>query len=413
MPAAIPKRSRKPPQSPAIIRRRSLRVLGTDISLLESVRARAVADLGFDIVFESLDFPSCQRKAALNPETYDVYDQCFHNLDIVWFWGALQPIDTGRIETWARINDLTKAGGIDKYASRGYGDAPTNKLYVQPGLSLGPEPSRWIAMLPTVHNFDSFGYDKRVFGDHVGRESWALLFDPRAKGKLALVDEPAIGLFDAALAAEAVGAVRFEDIGNMSVAEVDALFAFLHAKCREGFFQCCWSSALEAARLFRERQVAIQSMWSPGYNVLGEASPMITEAAPVEGYRAWHGGLSLARHLEGAALDMAYAYLHWWLSGWAGAAMARQGYYVSVPSAVQNVLSAAEWDYWYEGGEAREDLVGADGATIVVRRGARRSGGSYRERASRIAVWNTAMDEHNYVSRLWARFVAETNARQR
>jgi putative spermidine/putrescine transport system substrate-binding protein len=41
----------------------------------------------------------------------------------------------------------------------------------------------------------------------------------------------------------------------------------------------------------------------------------------------------------------------------------------------------------------------------VVKAGARRIGGSYRERASRIAVWNTAMDEHNYASRAWERFV--------
>jgi hypothetical protein len=65
--------SRKPKlaaQAPGIVRRRTLKVLGTFISLLEAVRVRASADLGFDLAFEALDFPSCQRKAALDPEAY-------------------------------------------------------------------------------------------------------------------------------------------------------------------------------------------------------------------------------------------------------------------------------------------------------------------------------------------------------
>src|SRR5664279_2468870 len=120
--------NRKQP-SPAIHRQRTLRVLGTDISLLEAVRLKATSDLGFNIEFEVLDFPNCQRKAALNPEAYDVYDQCFHNLAIFWFWGALQPIDTTWLSKWSKVSALTKSGGVGKYASRGFGDAPMHKLY--------------------------------------------------------------------------------------------------------------------------------------------------------------------------------------------------------------------------------------------------------------------------------------------
>jgi putative spermidine/putrescine transport system substrate-binding protein len=405
--------SRKQP-SAAIHRQRTLRVLGTEISLIEAVRRRAIADLGFNVEFEVLDFPTCQRKAALEPEAYDVYDQCFHNLAIVWFWGALQPIDTTSLGSWDNVSALTKSGGIDKYASRGFGDAPMNKLYVQPDHSLGPEETRHIAMLPTVHNFDSFGYDTRYFNmDGRERESWAMLFDPRAKGKLALVDEPAIGLFDAALAAEAKGALEFEDIGNMNPTELAALFSFLKGKREEGFVQGCWRTSQQAAKLFVRGDVAIQSMWSPAYNELGEASAFVREAVPAEGYRAWHGGLSLARHVCGPTLRMAYEYMDWWLSGWPGAVMARQGYYISAPSAVMDHLSAEEWSYWYEGQEARRDLLGVDNETVVVRRGARRSGGSYLERARRIALWNTVMDEHNYATRAWTRFVSAVNGKAR
>lgn len=399
--------------APAIVKRRKLRVLGTFISLLDAVRARASADLGFDIAFEVLDFPGCQRKAALQPGTYDVYDQTFHNLVIVWHWGALQPLDTARLKSWDAVGPLTKQGGIDKYASRGIGDAPVNKLYVQPDHSLGPAPTRYAAMLPTVHQFDSFGYDTRVFGEEArGRESWAMLFDPRARGRLALVDEPAIGLFDAALAAEALGVVKFRDITDMSPDELTQLFAFLRDKARENFFLPCWTTSREAAQAFQRGEAAIQSMWSPAYTELGP-NAHVREAAPKEGYRAWHGGMSLARHVEGPELEMAYEYMDWWLSGWAGAAMARQGYYISAPERARSYLSSSEWAYWYEGEPATEDLVGVDGQSAVVRRGARRSGGGYLERARRIALWNTVMDEHNYASRLWARFVAEVAGSRR
>jgi len=392
--------------APALVSRRKLRVLGTEITLLEQIRRRAEADLGFDIEFEVLDFLSCQRKAAMEPQAYDLYDQCFHNLDIVWFWGSLQPIDTQRIGDWSRVSGLATRGGISKYAWRGHGDAPVRKLYVQPGESLGPEPSRHISMLPTVHNVDSFGYDTRLFGRSAAqRESWALLLDPRARGRIALVDEPAIAIFDVALAAEAAGELTFADIGNMTVAEVDALMALLNDRRQQGYFRAVWRTAEEASRLIRAEQVAVQSMWSPVYGDLGEQAAHFAEAVPVEGYRAWHGGISLAHHLSGAALDMGYDYLNWWLSGWPGAVMARQGYYMSVLDRVREALSTAEWAYWYEGASAAADLRGPMGNT-VVRAGARRSGGSYWERANRIAVWNTTMDEHNYAARAWDRFAS-------
>lgn len=393
--------------APAIAARRRLRVLGTDITLLEPIRRQAEADLGFEISFESHNFINCQRRAALAPGDYDIYDQCFHNLDIVWFWGSLQPIDTARIADWDLLSGLTREGGINRYASRGHGDQPVRKLYVQPGEGLGAAPSRYISMLPTVHNFDSFGYDARDFGStDLRRESWSWLLDSRAKGRIAVVDEPAIGIFDVALAAEAAGEVKFANIGNMTVPEIDALMAFLNRRRQQGFFRAIWRDGEEAARLVRSGQVSAQSMWSPVYGDLGEASQHFVEANPIEGWRAWHGGMSLSRHLSGAALDMGYEYLNWWLSGWPGAVVARQGYYMSVIDRVREALTPAEWSYWYEGLPAETDLPGPYG-NIVAKAGARRAGGSYWERAGRIAVWNTAMDEHNYASRAWERFVQQ------
>lgn len=390
--------------APAHLPRRCLRVRGTAVTLLEAVRARAEADLGFQIAFESFDFLTCQRRAATEPDAYDVYEQCFHNLDIVWFWGALQPIDTCRIHEWDRVSGLAKEGGLSRYASRGFGDAPVGRLYVQPGGFLGPEPTSRISMLPTVHNMDSFGYDTRLFdGGGARRPSWAWLLDPRAKGRIALVDEPGIGFFDAALAAEAAGEARFADIGNMTTEEIDALMALLHDRRRQGYFCALWRDSQEASQLLREGRVAVQSMWAPVYGDMGAMAAHFAEATPLEGYRAWHGGASLSRHATGAVLDMAYEYLNWWLTPHPSAVMARQGHYMPIPERAREGLHPDEWAYWYEGEAAARDLPGPDGRP-VVRAGARRGGGSYWEKAASIAVWNTVMPEYNYAARAWERF---------
>ena len=389
--------------------RRRLRIRGTSITLLEPVRERAEADLGFPVDFELLSFPTCQRVAAMEPEGYDIYEQCFHNLDIVWFWGALQPIDINRIAEWDNISDLVKQGGVSKYAWRGHGDAPVKKLYVQPGGFLGPKPTQRISMLPTVYNMDSFGSDSRVFG--VGpdvRPSWSWLLDRRAKGRIALVDEPAIGIFDAALAAEASGDLQFSDIANMSIEDINALMNLLEDRRLQGYFCGTWRDGDEAAALVTRKSVAVQSMWSPVYGKLGPNNAHFVESAPTEGYRAWHGGASLSRHTRGAELDMAYEYLNWWLSGFAGAVMARQGYYICNPTRAREHLAPQEWAYWYDGAAASHDLTGPSG-NVVVKAGSRRAGGTYLERARRIAIWNTVMDEYNYAARAWERFMRRIN----
>ncbi len=397
--------AQSPLSAPPHLPRRRLRVLGTSITLLPPVRERAEADLGFDVDFELQDFLSCQRQAAMRPETYDVYEQCFHNLDIVWFWGALQPIDLSRITDWDGVSDLVKLGGISKYAGRGAGDAPVKKLYIQPGGFLGSKPSRHISMLPTVHNMDSFGFDARVFGNGPDvRPSWAWLLDRRAKGRIALVDEPAIGFFDAALAAEASGELQFADIGNMTIDEINALMKLLEQRRVEGYFVGTWREGGEAAALVEQGRVAVQSMWSPVYGKLTAARAHFVESAPVEGYRAWHGGASLSRHLRGAELDMAYEYMNWWLSGFAGAVMARQGYYISNPARAKDYLAPEEWAYWYDGAAAARDLHGPSG-DLAVTKGSRRAGGPYVDRVRRIVIWNTVMDEYNYAARVWDRFV--------
>ena len=64
------------PAAPAVHTkgRPHLRVLGTEITLLEGVRRQAEKDLGISIGFELLDFLGTQQKAARQPAAFDIYD---------------------------------------------------------------------------------------------------------------------------------------------------------------------------------------------------------------------------------------------------------------------------------------------------------------------------------------------------
>lgn len=98
--------------------------------------------------------------------------------------------------------------------------------------------------MPYVHNVDSFGYNTKYIqkGIPYETESWAWLLDKKYKGKVALVNDPTIGLFDAALAVQAKGLMDFKDMGNMSRSEIDELFKIMTSYKLAGHFRGVWSS---------------------------------------------------------------------------------------------------------------------------------------------------------------------------
>lgn len=387
-----------------------LRILTTEIQPWRFLKDSAEADLGFALEFIETDFNSAQRMAALEPESYDVYDQCFHNLDIVWYWRAVQPIDTKRISQWDNIDPFSRVARPN--AGQGLGDVPASRLYVQQDMSLSDVPSSRISMLPTFYNFDSFAVDGADLDVHRDIRSWAALIDPKWAGQVALVDEPAIGLFDLALALSAAGLMTFEDIGNMSVQEIDGLVDHAAALIHSGHLRPFWLRANEPVERFLDGELKLASIWSPTLVEMKRQGLKVRQAHPAEGYRAWHGGMCLSRCLADHKLDRAYDWLNWYLDGHAGAVVARQGYYMSVPDRVKDCLPKADWDYWYEGLPAGEDLNDVTGRPAIPK-GDVRSGGSRVERSQHIAIWNTTMDEHNYVVRRWNELVALAAAKTR
>ena len=386
--------------------RTQLKVLGTHVTLQEDLRKQAMEDLGIDIVFEARGSASVLQKATLNPESFDLYEQWSNSIRPLWSSGAIQPIEKNRLTYWDEINSLTKTGKLSANANYGAGDAPYKILHIQADGTLGKQHTNQISYLPYVHNVDSFGYNTDVIpqGEAYKTESWGWLLDQKYRGKVAIVNEPSIGLFDLALASQAQGLIRFNDIGNLSKTDLDKLFKILIDLKNQKHFSGFWNSVPESVDFMRTGRVTIESMFSPAVSALNGQGVPVTFAAPKEGYRGWHGVMCLSSASQGRKKDVAYEYMNWWLSGWPGAFIARQGYYISNPTRSAKYLSQSEWDYWYQGKAAASTLTGTDGK-ISVQKGARRNGGSYTERFSNVAVWNTVMPTYDYSVQKWYEFI--------
>jgi putative spermidine/putrescine transport system substrate-binding protein len=384
----------------------TLRVMGTHVTLQEEIRQRAMRDLGINIEFEAKGSAAVLQKASVSPGSFDLFEQWSNSINVLWNSGSIQAIDTNRITHWNEINNLSKTGRLTKDSKIGAGDAPHKILNIQDVGSLGALATGKVSYLPYVHNVDSFGYNTNVIDQGIPyeTESWGWLLDEKFSGKVGIVNAPTIGLFDLALAASAKGLVTFADIGSITKIELDKLFKVLITLKNNGHFSGFWTSVPESVEFMVSKRVIIQSMFSPAVSSLNGQGIPTAYAAPKEGYRGWHGVMCLSSETKGRQQDAAYEYMNWWLSGWPGAFIARQGYYISNATRSKTFLTQAEWDYWYAGKAAVTALKGTDGK-VSVQPGDIRSGGSYETRFSNVAVWNTVMPTYEYSLQKWYEFV--------
>ena len=216
---------------------------------------------------------------------------------------------------------------------------------------------------------------------------------------------PSIGIMDAAMALEARGDLKYVDKGNMTREEIDKTIDALIALKRDGQFRAFWSTFDESVNLMAAGEVVIQSMWSPAVTAVKSRNIPCVYQGLKEGYRGWGVGMGLMRHLDGLKLEAAYEYLNWYLTGWQGAFIARQGYYSAVPQTAIANLSENERGYWYEGKAATEDINDPYG-NIMDKAGSSRDGGSFEQRMGNIACWNAVMDEDRYMIQRWNEFVS-------
>ncbi len=380
-----------------------IRTIGLGVSIINEIQSKAAKDVGFKIRGQAIDYGALFAKSLQQNDQFDVSECYFDMFDFMIPSKVFQPIDTKRIKDWDKVSNLSKTGKLTPGSQVGQGDAPVRQMWVDENGERAKGPSRYISAVPFIHNADSLGYNP----DDTGRpiDSWAELYSSDFKGKVALLNIPQIGAMDAAMGVEALGLMKFGDKGNMTRKEIDFLIDFLIKKKKEGHFRAFWSTFGQSVNLMVSGEVVLQSMWSPAVTaVKAEGVPCIY-ASPKEGMRGWHGALAISAKTSGKKLDQAYEYVNWWLDGWAGAFVARQGYYMSTPANTKKSLSADEWDFWYEGKPAARELPDPFGSPLVPK-GKVRDGGSYEQRFKKIAVWNSVMTENDYLVKRWTEFLS-------
>ena len=90
--------------------KRRLRVLGTHVTLQDAIRDQAQKDLGIEIEFQPGGSAAVLHQASTRPDSFDLYEQWSNSMRVLWQAGAIQSIDSQRLDHWGEINDLTKTG---------------------------------------------------------------------------------------------------------------------------------------------------------------------------------------------------------------------------------------------------------------------------------------------------------------
>ncbi|MBD2060562.1 extracellular solute-binding protein [Oculatella sp. FACHB-28] len=385
----------------------TLRFIGTGVSQINEIRQKAEEDLGFKLEMRALSTEENNQIAITQPGQYDVFDGEYFSLPLVVPSGNLQPIDVTRISAFDKIVPIFTTGELYNGAkvNSSQGTAPHRVMFLpdQESTEFAPEPTNWATLIPFQYNADTLGYRP----DLVGREitSWGELFNEEFRGKTSILDIPSIGIMDAAMVVEALGLMTFGDKGNMTREELDQITQILIEQKRAGQFRAFWKTFDESVNLMSSGEVVLQSMWSPAVTAVKAQGIECIYAPLKEGYRAWGGGIGLSKNLSGIELDAAYEYINWMLDGWVGAFLGRQGYYSAVPENAKKFMSQTEWDFWYEGKAAAEDMIDPFG-TKLESAGAVRDGGSFDDRMGNVVVWNSTMDEQTYLVQKWNEFVA-------
>jgi len=340
------------------------------------------------------------------PQSIDIADiEYFFQLHLLPR-GTLQPIDLNKIKWWDKVVPIfTKGEYPDGRKVSTQGCLPFEVQYIEkPGdKKFATKPTKWATGVPTVYNADTLG----IRPDLVKRkiESWSELLNPEWKGKTSIVSVPGIGIMDAAMAIEARGDMKYKDKGNMTKQEIDKTIDILIKAKKAGQFRAFWATFDESVNLMAAGETVVQSMWSPAVTAVRSRGISCYYAPLKEGYRAWASCIAPMAHLKGAKLDAAYAYLDWYMSGWQGGFIAKQGYYSSIPETAKKFMTPDDYGFWYEGKPAKGDIKDPYG-NLMEKAGATRDGGAFWDRMGKVACWNTLMDENRYMVTKWNEFLA-------
>jgi putative spermidine/putrescine transport system substrate-binding protein len=309
----------------------TLRQFGTGVSNINAIAKKAKEDLGINLELTALDTDATAQRVVTQPKSFDIADIEYFTLKKVWPSGNMQPMDISKLKYFDKIAGTFKDGRLTPTSTIAQGTAPHTVSFTGGPDSKGFSNvmTNWYTMVPTIYNADTLGIRPDLINRPIN--SWTELLNPEFKGKASILNISSIGIMDAAMVCEAMGEVQYGDKGNMTKEEIDKTMAIFTEAKKAGQFRAFWKTFDESVNLMASGEVVIQSMWSPAITKVRSMGLPCVYQPLKEGYRSWGGGLGLARNLSGLELDAAYEYIDWYLSGWVGGLLMRQGYYSAAP----------------------------------------------------------------------------------
>ena len=384
-----------------------LRYLGTAVNQSADIAKKVKEDTGITISYIPVTTDDVTRRVITQPNSYDVVDTEYFSLKKLVPSGNMLAMDGNRIKNFDKITPVFTKGALPSGKVIGdQGTAPKKVMFLEGENStkFASQPTRWATLIPTVYNADTLGIRPDLIKRPIN--NWKELLNPEFKGKASILNIPSIGIMDAAMVVESTGDYKYPDKGNMTRAEIDRTMKVLTEAKQAGQFRAFWKDFNESVNLMASGETVIQSMWSPAVTAVKSKGIPCTYQPLVEGYRAWAAGFALSKGVKGSKkADLAYEFVNWFLDGWAGAYLNRQGYYSAVLETAKANMEPYEWAFWMEGKPAEKDIKAPDG-TLLEKTGATRDGGSYEERMGAVACWNAVMDENDYMVRKWNEFIA-------
>jgi putative spermidine/putrescine transport system substrate-binding protein len=383
----------------------TLRYASTAVTQDTRIAEKFEQDTGIKIQYIPLTSDDVVKTAVTQPNRFDVLEPEVWMVQKIVPSGNLQGMDRNRIAQADNITTVFTKGEVNgkKIGDQGTSPVKVMHLKAQESKEFVREQTRWLSLIPTVYNADTLGIRPDLIGRPI--RNWHELLNPEFKGKTSILNIPSIGIMDAAMVVESMGKHTYADKGNMTREEIDLTIDVLIEAKRAGQFRALWKEFNESVNLMASGEVVIQSMWSPAVTKVRSMGVDCVYQPLEEGYRAWASGISFSKNLKGKGLDAGYEFINWYLSGWAGAFLNRQGYYNAVLSTSKASMEPYEWAYWMVGKPAAQDIKAPDG-TVMEKAGSVRDGGSFEERMGRVACWNAVMDENRHMVRKWNEFVA-------
>jgi putative spermidine/putrescine transport system substrate-binding protein len=401
------------------------------------IQAEAEKAIGVKFNIQLMGTNAQVQKAITDPKSFDVGGLYNYQYFQIWPTGNMQPVDTRKLTSWSKYYSVFTRGKVNLFAKNctyGQGNAPFRVMFVDPdgstglprtsegpksnkqivkwidettGKPVGGKPMpRWIIGPPAHFNMDSMGYNGDVIKKAPGQVSWAELLNANWKGRVALLNDPGIVMQDGGNAVQALGLMKFKNLGNMTKKEIDSLIKILTKYKKDGHFRAFWGTFNESVNLMSSKEVVIESMWSPAVALLVAQGVNCKYASPKEGLRGWCSATGIPKHVTGEKLQAVYDYMNWMNQGFMGAEIMRQGYYISNGGQLPAYLASAdaqakgfvdgEFDFWYNGKPAPTDLPGITGQAGDIKKGQVRDGGSFSKRSCKYSSWNSFFTENVY-----------------